>query len=421
MLEGDGELVATGGSFDPDFESEATLMADDDLGLDKDEIDLTELEAAIDSADTNLSEDTATIAEEDLELSLAPDMDMAEEPVEGDTELEINLDELNLDQLEDAPGPEQSVATDDAPIGLDDLDLDLDIDLEMESNGAAPAPQVEASQDEEELDLSDLGDLMMESKSAEPPAVPSPSSTIKPEIVDSGDIELEFQIEEDGPVAQVQEHLDTLTPETAPAIDETMTMPPPVEESEVKKKPKQKPKPVKKKSNKLLLVIFILVLLGAIGYGVYYAVTVLNIEIPYVSQYLKPAPKDPQGIIKLSTLEISSKFIENEQSGRLFVISGKVHSAYQEPRTKIRLQGKLFTKGKMLSQSENVYAGIILSDQELATLTRAEIKLRLSTPPSDIKIMPNQNLKFMVVFSDLPSTEELDEFALEPVKSAPVQ
>ena len=421
MLEGDGELVATGGSFDPDFESEATLMADDDLGLDKDEIDLTELEAAIDSVGTNLSEDTATIAEEDLELSLAPDMDTAEAPVEGDTELEINLDELNLEELEDTPGTEQAVAADDAPIGLDELDLDLDIDLEMASSASAPAPKATAPKDEEELDLSDLGDLMMESESAAPPAVASTGTTIKPEIINSGDIELEFQIEEDGPVAPVQEHLDTLTPETAPAIDETMTMPPPVEESEVKKKPKQKPKPVKKKSNKLLLVIFILVLLGAIGYGVYYAVTVLNIEIPYVSQYLKPAPKDPLGIMKLSTMEISSKFIENEQSGRLFVISGKVHSAYQEPRTKIRLQGKLFTKGKMLSQSENVYAGIILSDQELATLTRAEIKLRLSTPPSDIKIMPNQNLNFMVVFSDLPSTEELDEFALEPVKSVAAQ
>jgi hypothetical protein len=147
----------------------------------------------------------------------------------------------------------------------------------------------------------------------------------------------------------------------------------------------------------------------------------LGIQIPYVSDYLNPQPKDPAGIVNLSTLDINSKFIETEQSGRLFVITGKVHNAYSQSRGQIRLQGKLFTKGKVLAQTEYVYAGNILDDQELVTTPKAEIKSRIATPGQRGTVAANQNLPFMVIFSDLPAADDLDEFAVELVSSAPAQ
>ena len=143
-----------------------------------------------------------------------------------------------------------------------------------------------------------------------------------------------------------------------------------------------------------------------------------NIQIPYLSDFLNPKPKDPQHIVKLSTLEINSKFIENTTAGRLFVVTGKVRNGYTLPCKLIRLQGKLFTKGKVLAKTEHVYAGMIISDQELTSLPLAQIKQRLETPSGQagtIVANPGQSLPFMVVFSNLPA--DLDEFAVELVSS----
>ena len=410
MLE-DDSLSAKAADSDAE---ETALLPDEDFDIDDSEIDLTELEAAIDAVDTDLSDETATIAEEDLELSLASDADADDTDVDIDTDLEIDLEDLQLDDIGDA---DASIAPPDLEEKIEEIEeLDIELDLEMEDKPeveAAPAPvAAETSEDiEEELDLSDLDNLVMETGG---------SSTLKPEIIDSGDIQLEFNVEEDESEQEekLEEHLDTITPESAPPIDATMTMPPPAaEEKPSEPKPAPKKKRKKKKSSKLLVIIFILVLLAAIVFGIRYAVMEMGIEIPYVSEYLNPAPKDPNGIAKLSTLEITSKFIENDKNERLFVITGKVHNAYSEPRAQIRLQGKLYTKGKVLSQSEYVYAGIVISDEELSTTSKADIKHRLSTAPPATKVLPNQNVPFMVVFTDLPTPDQLDEFALEPVKS----
>ena len=271
----------------------------------------------------------------------------------------------------------------------------------------------ESPEEDTELDLSDLDTLVLEKDDKHTTS----------EIVDTGNIELEFQVEEDKaePEAEAEES------EAKPAelsdidIEETLAVTTPDEVPPSREKP-FKPK---KKTNNALLIIFILVLLGGIAYGIYYAVTVLGVQIPYISDYLNPKPKDPAGIINLSTLEINSKFIENELDGRLFVITGKIHNGYQEPRGQIRLQGKLFTKGKKLAKSEFIYAGQFLDDKALTTMPRDDIVKQLAAVPplqsTMTRVLPNQNLKFMVVFSDLPAADELDEFAVELVSSVQVQ
>ena len=352
------------------------------------EIDLSEIEAAIDAADEEGGEGI------DLDEELAFDL-----------ESETESDDTRGDEPE------------------------LKLELESESSAREEEFLGDAS---EEIDLSDL-DLSIEEDKPVPEA----------DIVNADDMELEFQIEEDA--EQLVDFTATSSAETIAAgqttrgyakttggavaggdqaddeslIQEAFTAP----TAEAGKAEKKKAPPRKKKgSSKSLIFVLILALLGGGGYFGYDYVMKNNIQIPYLSDFINPQPKDPSNIAKLSTLEINSKFIENANAGRLFVITGKVRNGYTVPCKMIRLQGKLFTKGKALVKTEQVYAGVTFSDQELANQELAQIKQRLEAPTGkDAAIVanPGQSVPFMVVFSDLPS--DLDEFAVELMNSAKAQ
>lgn len=386
MLEGDSGVAK---------KVKPTVVPQESIGLgDADELDLTEIESAIDKA--------GEVADDGPE--------MLEEP-----ELELELDTVAPEAA--AKEPAMDIAAGKAKSSAEPLDLDLDLELELESG--APADKagkaVGTDRDDSELDLSDLSDLgdLAEEK----------TKTTKTETVHSGDIELEFQIEENqGPAVSSRATFGRTAGRVADIpVEQTL------ETLEVEPKVAKRPKPIrpKKKSGKAWVVLLLILLLAALGAGVYYAVMYMNIQIPYVSDYLKPKPKDPAGILSLTTMDINSKFIENSQSGRLFVITGKVRNGYSMRRNTIRLQGKLFTKGKVLVKTEFSYAGVRINDQELATLSIAEIKqlLNAAPPPLDAtgNVQPGQSLPFMVVFSDLPAAEQLDEFAVELVSSLPGQ
>jgi pilus assembly protein FimV len=356
------------------------------------EIDLTGFESAIDNA--------GEAAEKGPE--------MLEEP-----ELELELDTVAPEAA--AKKPAMDIADRKAKSFNEPLDLDLELELESEAPADKAGKAVETDRADSELDLSDLSDLggFTDEK----------AKTTKTETVHSGDIELEFQIEEDqGPAVSSRATVGRTTGRIADVpVEQT------VETLAVEPKVAKRPKPIKpkKKSGKAWVVLLLILLLAALGAGVYYAVMYMNIQIPYVSDYLKPKPKDPAGILSLSTMDINSKFIENSQSGRLFVITGKVRNGYGMRRNTIRLQGKLFTKGKVLVKTEFSYAGVVINDQELSALSIAEIKQLLNAAPPLLdatgNVQPGQNLPFMVVFSDLPAAEQLDEFAVELVSSLPGQ
>jgi pilus assembly protein FimV len=139
-----------------------------------------------------------------------------------------------------------------------------------------------------------------------------------------------------------------------------------------------------------------------------------GIDIPFLSDYLKPKVDDP-GNLKLTTYDINSKFVDNASVGKLFVVSGKVKNGYAENRGMITLLGKLFSTGKVPVNQERVYCGNIMSDLELANLEWDKIKARLSNRLGDnrsnVKIEPGKSIPFMVVFSGLPT--DLEEFTIE--------
>jgi pilus assembly protein FimV len=346
------------------------------------ELDLSEIEAAIDSAE----EETDDGVEEDAEL------------------------EFDLDSPADEETSDQEAAGD-----------ELDLELEMEGDSAAV--EEGTADDDEAIDLSDLN-LSLESE----------KSDEERDVVNAGDIELEFQIEDEMEPATI-DSAETMpgavatasaTKTTVPAagdtslIEEAFADHPEVEK--VSEKPAKEKKKKKKGSNAALIVILILVLLAAgVYFGYQYAVK-NNIQIPFLNELIHPQPKDPSSTAMLTTLDINSKFIDNEKGGRIFVVTGKVRNGYSVPCNKIQLQGKLFSKGKVLAKTELAYAGVVIADPELASQEVAQIKQRLKTgggQAAELVANPGQALPFMVVFSELPA--DLDEFAIELVNSTKVQ
>lgn len=369
MLEADDTAATLGLTTEPAETAEGEV----ELG-DADEIDLTEIEAAIDAADKGAGKDISF--EEELFLD-----DMASEPTP-----EVKLE----------PEPEMEIE-------LDDLALELESD--------ASTVGVEPVAKGDELDLSDLGDLVEEQ-----------GASTTTETIDTGDIELEFEVS-DGPIKKAAAISQTVGAETGGLestipIEETVPLYSAMEDVEDEISPFKKKK---RSGGKGLLFLLILVLLGGAGY-LFYAVSYLGIEIPHISDYLNPKPKDPAGVLNLATLDINSKFIQNEKSGRLFVVTGKVRNGKETARRLIRLQGQLFTKGKVLAKTEFTYGGVSFNDQEISQQAVVDIKKTInnpSGPAATVKVLPGQTVPFMIVFSDLP--EGLDEFAIEVISSMQAQ
>ncbi len=403
MLEADGsgsakleDLTATTG-LDADGRWLDTPADSLEIGA-ADEFDLSEIEEAIEDAEKTAEKDRS-----DDELDL--DFSIENEP-SADSGVEFKLELDDTDKTSRSDNSELNLSFEDeiAP-SADNQELELELELEDDSPQAGRA-------DNEEFELSDLDDL-----------IDKKPATVKADTIDTGDIELEFQIEEEGEDDAVPSKTRTA------GIEPTTTLSGDTFEAALalKKPPKAKLAKQKKGTSKGLVFLFILILLGGGGYFGWDYMQKNGIGIPYVGkyidEYLHPKPKDPMGILSLSSQDINSKFIENETGGRLFVITGKVLNQYPTARGMIRLQGNLYTKGKILAKTEKSFAGFQVSDQELANMPVAQIKARLSTPPKPqdkvTQVAAGQTLPFMVVFSDLP--ENLDEFAIEMVSSTPIE
>ncbi len=376
-----------------------------DLGL-----DLEDDESHLDSKDSD-----------DLDLSDLQDLlDTDQEKPKVKAE---ESDEFDLSDLESVIDNSQDNKEDTAFTGEEELELDLDIESDLAETTVMSSPGKDFSA---ELDLSEfeyVGD--------------SDEKSPADDHFDTGDMELEFQIEEKTP--------EPPPPTPAPDIDgKTREMPAPSfsEEEDLQAEDDRMFKntaftetmdddeedyndisaPAEKKgiSKPLIIALIVVILLGG-GYCAFRLLDGMGINIPFISGRINPTAEDP-GNLKLATEDINSKFIDNASAGRLFVITGNVRSTYDTPRRFIQMTGKLFTKGKKLAKTEVIYCGNVVSDAELASMDINAIKKRLADrfgEKDGTVIQSGQTLPFMVVFSELPK-EQLEEFTIEVDKSAEV-
>lgn len=130
----------------------------------------------------------------------------------------------------------------------------------------------------------------------------------------------------------------------------------------------------------------------------------------------KPAPPAPAAGINFS--EVRERFLKNlVVGGDILVIQGTAVNDFDYSVSKIRVRGKILDNaGKILGETE-VFAGNILTDEELVKFTDKEILDDLSKPEgsdvSNVSIAPKGKIPFMVTFINPP--KEVDEFIIELV------
>ena len=385
--------------FDLDGDGKAASLDSEDADDADQDIDLSEIEKMLEEPESGKAK-FSSVPEQDLDLDIDASLETEKWMSESGDDGQMVMDEeLDLSELEQVLDDVDTDATDDTS---DDPELELDL-----GDGEALGTPTEtvAADNELDFDLSDFEDGSPPKSSAEAAAS------------ESVEMELEFEVEEG---SQTEETLEDEGLEETVAIPEkkaetTEKAPPEPNETAA---PVTTPKPLKKGMSKSLVFLLIIAILGGGGYGTYYLLNQKGIEIPFLSDYLKPKVQDP-GNLKLNTYDINSKFVENSSVGKLFVISGKVKNGYAENRGMVSLLGSIFSTGKVPVHQEKVYCGNIMSDLELSNLEWDKIQARLSNRLGDnrsnVKIEPGTSIPFMVVFSGLP--EDLEEFTIEVIGS----
>ncbi len=411
---------------DLDIEPE-TKRAKEDLEAKVDqketgELDLSDLEDLLDEEGAAISESTADETVEDLDLKIMPETDVFMEKTSRSAEPE-ELDELDLSDLEEILDLDDPM-TEEEPLP-DDIELELDMETEPELE---KMPKGGDAEDLEEVDLSEIEKMLEVEEETEAKEEPlekeleleldmeeAPADTPLPE--DSSQVEVYELDEAEAVVAAATEEME---PEFEVGESEEEDQ---LEEDVVDEEPLvEETTPAKKRRiSKPLVVLLILALLAGGSYGTYVLLDFMNIEIPFISDYIKPKVSDPAGSLKIDTLDVNSKFLLNVKDGKLFVITGRVKNGYSDVRRFISINGRLYKKGKILAQTETVFCGNILSDIELSNIELEAIKKRLSNRfgdnKSNVEIKPGGELSFMLIFSNLP--EDLEEFSIEVAGSTP--
>lgn len=114
-------------------------------------------------------------------------------------------------------------------------------------------------------------------------------------------------------------------------------------------------------------------------------------------------------------------FRENNEVGNILIITGMVRNSYSDRRSFIRLRGHLLTDNGRTLADRYVYAGNIVSEQDLQDLPIKEVYSRLSLKGGrdglNVNVEPGREIPFMLVFDKLP--EGMAEYRIDPVGSSP--
>ncbi|MGB7918526.1 MAG: zinc-ribbon domain-containing protein [Desulfobacterales bacterium] len=439
---------------DPAFdavEEKTKAAAPDDVEI-TDDLDLTGLDELLEE---DAVEEPAVQRSAESESS-AVQMDLTDEPTLANEEAgAVALDDM-LELAQEEPEAEGVSAE-----STEEFDLEFDSDESNAADTSIEVPKTATIDDNEdaEFDLSNLDDML---ELADEPSGDASQA-------EDDDLDLQFDLEEmPGPDAktgaetgavtaagtagdlefEVEEETDHIAAPAAAAVtaagedaaadtfgmgdlsedekaldadsDETFTQ---TEEMEAAALAET----AKKQSGGLMRALFVLVLLVAVGAGALFAARYLGIDIPYldkvkgvkipyVSDLLGPKAEDAGNLkIAIDEKDVNGRFVNNEKLGALYVVSGQVKNEYDNPRSSIRVTGKIYSKGRKLELEKTVYAGNVLSDSDLGVIDQAGIDQKLQNrfgqERKNLDVKKGATLPFMIVFSDLPKNP--DEYTVE--------
>ena len=128
----------------------------------------------------------------------------------------------------------------------------------------------------------------------------------------------------------------------------------------------------------------------------------VSLSLPLFKKYFGMG--DPaEGFISLE--KVRGYYLENANFSKVFVIEGEAVNHWKESRSFVKVKGVLLdSKGNKVREQES-YCGNILSEKDLKEMSRGAIEKSLSSQFgisfSNVNILPNKNVPFMIVFLDL--------------------
>ena len=148
----------------------------------------------------------------------------------------------------------------------------------------------------------------------------------------------------------------------------------------------------------------------------------LILAAAYLGMSIKPSALNVReradGII-ISRNEQKHFLYNNKDAGALLVITGLAFNGFSEARRHIKLKGRIFSPQGDVIDERYVYAGNIVSKEDLGRLPLAEIFLRLANKnglaDSNLNVPQGDKISFMVVFENPPKDEYV--YLIEPAGS----
>ena len=437
-LAGTAPAAVGAGDLDLDLDLEPKTVAPDEVPQTTEALDLSMF--AEDLKTTAVPDAAARDADLDRQLDLEPETGptQAEASAEAD-ELDFSDISAMLEQEEKPVAAAAEDSLEDVDLTIEDMpatagsDEDLMLDLEtLLDEGHGPAPAEKPDEASEALDLTVV------------PAEARGSST---------SLEIEFEPEADAPpvkqlpvaaAAQASVAAAAAARAVVAATDNFTTdeftnvgasgatsvlEPAPVAEPATEKKPAAaKPrragfrKPLLAVLGVVVLAMAALILPRSLGINIPF-LSEMGIEIPFLGNIFKSEPEDSAGMLKLALVPegIAAEFIANPSAGMLCVVKGQVRNSYNHPRSGMQVTVKLYAAGNAVVKTATVFAGNVLSNQELSSLDLIAINARMKNSTGannmNVGVKPGQSVPFMAVFSNLPAG--VDEYSVEVAGSTP--
>lgn len=413
----------SGMNFDEDMDTDGlpgmNFDSDSDVGLGDMDLD-TEINLNLDQG-----EDIELDADSDLKIDTVPPVpEPAQEPETAeeeslddddvdDFEFEFELDEEEKIEIEeDLTLDEPSLDTADIEDieeegGLEeDFELSLDDDnfsAELESPNDSPDKIGELEYEEDFDELDDSIGLELDD-----------------DVIGEDDDDDNYEIEEvdafddDDDDYEIEEYEDDDQEfEDDDIIDD---------EDEDREFDEATPAKPKKKSGKLLKFLVAILLILCVGYGAFMvtggftkSIDFSKINFSIVKNLLNFSKMDQIPVwATINNQSLNGRYVNNETTGKLFVITGKITNESSIPLNYIQVEGTLIAKGGVIAKKKRVYCGNKIPEGQLSSLSVGAISRILQRKGGEqganIDIKTNEAIPFMLVFSGLP--EELENYTV---------
>lgn len=166
----------------------------------------------------------------------------------------------------------------------------------------------------------------------------------------------------------------------------------------------------------LIITLVVLVAFYLSGQGInipFFSQDRGQVEIRQQTEFFEEDLKD------IALENIRQYFVNNDNTGQLFVIEGQAVNNFNEPRAMIRIRASLYDSHGSLLKDKEVLCGNTASLFQLQISSREELESILQSPVGAIRsnqhVAPGGHTPFMAVFYDPP--EEMQEFGIEVIEA----